>query len=177
MLRVTGYQVSQALLDLSGNLTVLPVGAQDSDQMSALSPSHSLFGEVGCQGEGRWQWWGRGAAICRMTALPCGQSCKLQPVSCPGRNSSSKQNQGQVSGTSGGHLLSQRCQLPSPSALTAECPESIRWSDRAAVSGFNFQSYFIRKISADRNDYVSKYSAVDFECAVRRAGSLFTLSS
>lgn len=72
---------------------------------------------------------------------------------------------GKSSDTSGGGLT-QHCQLPYPSALTTECPESIRCSHIAAVSGLNFQSYFIRKISADRNDYISKYSAVDFECAV-----------
>lgn len=64
-----------------------------------------------------------------------------------------------------------------PVSFITECPESVRWSDLAAVSVFNFQSNFIRKMSADGTDYVSKYSTVDFECAVRLAGSLFTLSS
>lgn len=45
---------------------------------------------------------------------------------------------------------------------TTECPESLRWSDLAAVSMVNFHSYFIRRISADGTDYVSKYSAADF---------------
>lgn len=97
-----------------------------------------------------------GAAVCRITALSCGLICKLQ-LSCILGEVTTQQ----LSDTSDGDLLSQCCQPPAPSALI-KVPESIRWSDRAAVSVFSFQSYFIIKICADRTDYVSKYGTIDF---------------
>lgn len=41
---------------------------------------------------------------------------------------------------------------------------------------FNFQSYSIRKICADRTDYMSKYNTIDFGCAVRLAESSLYLN-
>lgn len=107
------------------SLTIAPVGAQDSGQMSAFSPSHSLFRRELRMGKG-----GGGepdvgvcvaATTCRITALPCGHGCKLQLSSCPGgwgwgSQLSSKWGQWQVPGTSDGtfHPWPARHPLRSP---------------------------------------------------------------